>query len=74
MPQMRRPPFESIAEEAEKVEQVEERISRPMPCPECFSTKGYIRRSPALVHCKNCNSLIKAEAVDMQLISKETNK
>lgn len=40
--------------------------ARPLPCPECSSTKGYTRVGKFRVQCLNCNSLIKAEEVDMQ--------
>lgn len=45
--------------------------SRPLPCPECGSTKGYSRRSNFRVQCLNCNSLIRNEEVDMQLPDSE---
>jgi transcription initiation factor TFIIIB Brf1 subunit/transcription initiation factor TFIIB len=41
--------------------------ARPLPCPECGSTKGYSRMGDFRVQCLNCNSLIKNEEVDMQL-------
>lgn len=40
--------------------------SRPLPCPECSSTRGYSRVGKYRVQCKNCNSLVKNEEVDMQ--------
>lgn len=49
----------------------EEGQSRPMPCPQCESTKGYIRRGNFRVQCKNCNSLIPNADVDMNF-DKET--
>lgn len=45
--------------------------SRPLPCPECGSTKGYFRRGNFRVQCLNCNSLIRNEEVDMQLPDSE---
>jgi hypothetical protein len=46
---------------------------RPLPCPECLSTKGYSRVGDYRVQCLNCNSLIKNEEVDMKLpIDKES--
>jgi hypothetical protein len=45
--------------------------ARPLPCPECQSTKGYSRMGDYRVQCLNCNSLIKNEEVDMQLPDKE---
>jgi hypothetical protein len=47
--------------------------SRPLPCPECQSTKGYTRVGNFRVQCKNCNSLIKNEEVDMQLPTEENS-
>lgn len=41
--------------------------SRPMPCPECNSTKGYSRVGDHRVQCLNCNSLIKNEEVGLEL-------
>ena len=41
--------------------------ARPLPCPECDSTKGYSRVGDFRVQCLNCNSLLKSEEVDMQL-------
>ena len=41
--------------------------ARPLPCPECESTKGYSRVGDFRVQCLNCNSLLKNEEVDMQL-------
>lgn len=46
--------------------------ARPMPCPECGSTKGYSRVGNFRVQCKDCNSLLKNEEVDMQLPNEET--
>lgn len=45
--------------------------SRPMPCPECNSTKGYSRMGEFRVQCLNCNALVKNSEVDMQLPTKE---
>lgn len=47
--------------------------ARPLPCPECGSTKGYSRMGNYRVQCLNCNSLVKNEEVDMQF-SPEENK
>jgi hypothetical protein len=44
---------------------------RPMPCPECQSTRGYSRVGNFRVQCLNCNSLLKNEEVDMQLPNEE---
>lgn len=46
--------------------------SRPLPCPECNSTKGYSRVGEYRVQCLECNALIKNQEVDMQLSNKET--
>lgn len=45
---------------------------RPLPCPECQSTKGYAPAGKFRVHCLNCSSLIKREEVDMQLPKEES--
>lgn len=45
--------------------------SRPMPCPECGSTRGYSRVGQFRVQCLGCNSLLKNEEVDMQLPNEE---
>lgn len=49
----------------------EEGDARPMPCPQCESTKGYSRVGNYRVHCLNCNALLKNEEVDMQLPDQE---
>lgn len=41
--------------------------ARPMPCPECQSTKGYNTGGRFKVHCRSCNALVSRNAVDMQL-------
>jgi hypothetical protein len=48
----------------------EEGQARPLPCPECQSTRGYSRVGNFRVQCLGCNALLKNEEVDMQL-SKE---
>jgi transcription initiation factor TFIIIB Brf1 subunit/transcription initiation factor TFIIB len=45
--------------------------TRPLPCPECGSTKGYSRVGIYRVQCLNCNSLVKNEEVDMQIPDEE---
>lgn len=50
----------------------EDRQSRPVPCPECESTKGYSRVGKFRSQCLGCNSLLKNEEVDMQLSDEET--
>jgi hypothetical protein len=47
-------------------------IPRPMPCPECGSTKGYNTGGPFRVHCRGCGSLVPREQVDMQLPTEES--
>lgn len=49
----------------------EEKRRRPMPCPECQSTRGYSRVGDFRVQCLGCNSLLRNEEVDMQLPDKE---
>lgn len=45
--------------------------SRPMPCTECQSTRGYSRVGPYRSQCLNCNSLLKNEEVGMQISEEE---
>jgi transcription initiation factor TFIIIB Brf1 subunit/transcription initiation factor TFIIB len=59
---MPRPPFEEGNPKPE---------TRPLPCPECGSTKGYSRVGDYRVQCLNCNALVKNEEVDMQLPDQE---
>lgn len=47
-------------------------LRRPMPCPECGSTRGYSRVGEFRVQCLGCNALIKNEEVDLQLPKEET--
>lgn len=49
----------------------EVRQFRPMPCPECGSTKGYSRVGNFRVQCLDCNSLVKNEEVNMELGNEE---
>jgi ribosomal protein L37AE/L43A len=49
----------------------EERQARPLPCPECGSTRGYTRVGNYRSQCKGCNALLKNEEVDMQLSNEE---
>jgi transcription initiation factor TFIIIB Brf1 subunit/transcription initiation factor TFIIB len=49
----------------------ESRGARPLPCPECSSTRGYSRVGKFRVQCLNCNSLIKNKEVDMELPNEE---
>lgn len=48
-----------------------EKQARPMPCPECQSTRGYTRVGNFRVQCLGCNSLIKNEEVNMNLPERE---
>lgn len=49
----------------------EEAQPRPMPCPECQSTRGYSRIGKFRVQCLGCNGLLKNEEVDMQISNEE---
>lgn len=40
--------------------------ARPIPCPECSSTKGYIRAGKFRSQCLNCNSLLKNAEIDRE--------
>lgn len=37
--------------------------ARPVPCPECESTKGYSRVGKFRSQCLNCNALLKNDEV-----------
>lgn len=52
----------------------EETQTRPMPCPECASTKGYSRVGVYRVQCLGCNGLLKNSEVDLkdQIANKES--
>ena len=39
---------------------------RPIPCPECHSTKGYVRVGLYRAQCLNCNALLKNAEVDLE--------
>jgi len=41
----------------------EERQARPIPCPECASTKGYSRVGKFRSQCTNCNALLTNEEI-----------
>ncbi len=43
-----------------------DRQSRPFPCPECYSTKGYSRVGKFRAQCLNCNALLKNEEINFQ--------
>jgi hypothetical protein len=49
----------------------DDRQARPMPCPECGSTRGYEPVGNYRVHCLGCNALLKNEEVDPQPSNKE---
>lgn len=56
----------------EGAEPEEEPQARPLPCPECESTRGYKRVGNFRVHCLSCGALLKNEEVDMQISPEET--
>lgn len=58
-------PFEKGASEEDEVQ------SRPMPCPDCQSTRGYKRVGNYRVQCLDCNALLKNAEVDMELTNTE---
>lgn len=60
---MTRPPFENGPREEVQF--------RPLPCPECESTRGYKRVGEFRCQCLNCNSLIKNEEVNMEPSNEE---
>jgi uncharacterized protein (DUF983 family) len=55
----------------EEGDSIPESEGRPMPCPQCGSTRGYSRMGNFRVQCLNCNSLLKNEEVNMQLSNEE---
>lgn len=44
-------------------EKEEMREARPLPCPECQSTKGFKRVGKFRSQCLNCNGLLKNEEI-----------
>lgn len=48
-----------------------EQYQRPMPCPECGSTRGYTPVGNFRTQCKGCNALLKNEEVDPNLPDEE---
>jgi len=42
------------------------REARPLPCPECFSTRGYSRVGTFRSQCLNCNALLKNAEVNRE--------
>jgi hypothetical protein len=46
--------------------------SRPSPCTQCGSTRGYSRVGKFRVQCLNCNSLLPNDEVDMQISNEES--
>jgi hypothetical protein len=40
--------------------------SRPLPCPECASTKGFVRVGLYRSQCLNCNSLLKNAEINRE--------
>jgi ribosomal protein L37AE/L43A len=57
-------PFENV--------EVEHYAPRPLPCPECESTRGYKRVGNYRVQCMECNALLKNAEVDMEFSNKES--
>jgi hypothetical protein len=45
---------------------------RPLPCPECQSTRGYVPVGKFRSQCLGCNSLLKNEEVTTQDSNEET--
>lgn len=41
------------------------REARPLPCPECESTKGYSRVGKYRSQCTNCNALVQNSEVNI---------
>lgn len=62
-----RPPHESKRKPKES-----EQYQRPMPCPECGSTCGYIPIGKFRSQCTGCNALLKNEEVDPNLPIEES--
>lgn len=54
--------------EEEMEESTEEvfRESRPLPCPECESRKGFKRVGTFRSQCENCNALVPNSAIDRE--------
>jgi hypothetical protein len=46
--------------------QVEWHEARPLPCPECSSTKGYSRVGKFRSQCLNCNALLKNAEINRE--------
>jgi len=42
------------------------RLSRPTPCPECSSTKGFRRVGKFRAQCTNCNALVKNSEINLE--------
>lgn len=60
-----RPPHEKGLEPEES-----EQYRRPMPCPECGSTRGYTQVGNYRSQCQGCNALLKNE--ELNLSNEET--
>lgn len=40
--------------------------ARPLPCPECSSTKGFSRVGKYRSQCQDCNALLKNEEINRE--------
>ena len=56
----------SLLGESVEANPPEERASRPMPCPECGSTKGYSRMGKFRSQCLNCNALLQNAEINRE--------
>jgi hypothetical protein len=56
----------SLLGESVEANPPEERSPRPVPCPECGSTKGYSRVGKFRSQCMNCNALLQNAEVNRE--------
>jgi ribosomal protein L37AE/L43A len=52
--------------DSDEKSQVEWHEARPLPCPECSSTKGYSRVGKFRSQCLNCNALLKNAEINRE--------